>query len=120
MTAATIRASEPPSPPEPDVTPAEIIARAEAIAPTLVARQAETEQRTYYAQDTHEAFAEAGFYRILVPRRYGGYEFGIDTFLRVSTALARGCPSTAWMFCLGAPGRLAVRRAGPGRAVRRR
>jgi 3-hydroxy-9,10-secoandrosta-1,3,5(10)-triene-9,17-dione monooxygenase len=108
MTAATIRASEPPSPPEPDVTPAEIIARAEAIAPTLVARQAETEQRTYYAQDTHEAFAEAGFYRILVPRRYGGYEFGIDTFLRVSTALARGCPSTAWMFCLGATHALPV------------
>ncbi|MEV5315161.1 acyl-CoA dehydrogenase family protein [Streptomyces sp. NPDC052610] len=108
MTAATIRASEPPSPPEPDVTPAEIIARAEAIAPTLVARQAETEQRTYYAQDTHEAFADAGFYRILVPRRYGGYEFGIDTFLRVATALARGCPSTGWMFCLGATHALPV------------
>jgi 3-hydroxy-9,10-secoandrosta-1,3,5(10)-triene-9,17-dione monooxygenase len=91
-----------PLPPEPDLTPADVVARAEAIGPTLVARQAETEQRTYYAQDTHEQFAEAGFYRILVPRRYGGYEFGIDTFLRVTRALARGCPSTAWMFCLGA------------------
>lgn len=102
MTAATTRASAPLSPPEPALTPAEIIARARAIAPTLVARQAETEQRTYYAQDTHEAFAAAGFYRMLVPRRYGGYEFGIDTFLQVSSALARGCPSTGWMFCLGA------------------
>lgn len=108
MTAATIRASEPPSPPEPGLTPAEIIARAEAMAPTLVERQAETERRTYYGQDTHDAFADAGFYRILVPRRYGGYEFGIDTFLRVTTALARGCPSTAWMFCLGATHALPV------------
>ena len=88
-------------PPEPDLTPGEIIARAEAIAPTLVGRQAETEERTFYAQDTHETFAKAGFYRILVPRRYGGYEFGIDTFLRVSMALARGCPSTGWMYSLG-------------------
>lgn len=88
-------------PPEPGLTPAEIIARAEAIAPTLVARQAETEERTFYAEDTHEEFLNAGFYRILVPRRYGGYEFGIETFMRVVMALTRGCPSTGWMYCLG-------------------
>ncbi|MEO6504181.1 MAG: acyl-CoA dehydrogenase family protein [Jatrophihabitantaceae bacterium] len=87
---------------EPGVTPEEIVRRAEAIAPTLVERQAETEQRTFYAPDTHETFLKAGFYRILVPRRYGGYEFGPDTFLRVTMALARGCPSTGWMYSLGA------------------
>ncbi|SFT36205.1 3-hydroxy-9,10-secoandrosta-1,3,5(10)-triene-9,17-dione monooxygenase [Actinopolyspora lacussalsi subsp. righensis] len=90
-----------PLPPEPNLTPAEVIARAEAIAPSLVERQRETEQRTFYAPDTHLEFTNAGFYKILVPRRYGGYEFGIDTFLRVTMALARGCPSTGWMFCLG-------------------
>ena len=89
-------------PPEPDLTPREIVARAEAIARTLVERQSETEQRTYCAPDTHEALVRAGLYRILVPRRYGGYEFGIDTYLRVSMALARGCPSTGWMYSLGA------------------
>lgn len=94
--------------PEPDLTPAMLIERAEAIAPRLVERQAETEQRTFYAQDTHEEFSRAGFYRILVPRRYGGYEFGIDTFLRVAMTLARGCPSTAWMYCLGATHALAA------------
>lgn len=91
-----------PLPPEPDLTPAEVVKRAESIAPTLVKRQAETEQRTYYAEDTHQAFSDAGFYRILVPRRYGGYEFDIETFFRVVMALARGCPSTGWMYCLGA------------------
>ncbi|WP_262403112.1 acyl-CoA dehydrogenase family protein [Actinomadura sp. CNU-125] len=89
-------------PPEPDLAPSEIIARAEAIAATLVERQAETEKRTYCAPDTHEAMVNAGLYRILVPRRYGGYGFGIETFLRVSMALARGCPSTGWMYSLGA------------------
>lgn len=97
-----------PSPPEPGLTPEEIIARAEAIASTLIERQDETEERTYYAGDTHEKFREAGLYRILVPRRYGGYEFGAETFVRVSLALSRACPSTGWMYTLGAAHALVV------------
>jgi len=95
-------------PPEPGLTPADVIARAEAIAETLVSRQAETETRTYYANDTHEQFQRAGFYRILVPKRYGGYEFGIETFMRVVMTLTRGCPTTGWMYCLGAAHAVAV------------
>lgn len=91
-----------PSPPEPGLTPDEVIARAERIAASLVARQAETEQRGYYALDTHNEFLGAGLYRLLVPRRYGGYEFGLGTYLKVVSALARGCPSTAWMYTFGA------------------
>ncbi|MET9413592.1 acyl-CoA dehydrogenase family protein [Streptomyces klenkii] len=89
-------------PSEPDVTPAVLIERAKAMVPDLVARQHETEQRTYYAEDTHRAFRDAGFYRITVPKRYGGYEFGFDTFLQIVMTLCRACPSTGWMFCLGA------------------
>ncbi|MFE7131881.1 acyl-CoA dehydrogenase family protein [Streptomyces sp. NPDC057638] len=98
----------PAAPPEPGLTPHEVIARAEALAATLVERQAETEQRGYYAPDTHEAFARAGLYRILVPRRYGGYAFGPETFMKVSMALARGCPSTGWMYLFGAAHALAA------------
>jgi 3-hydroxy-9,10-secoandrosta-1,3,5(10)-triene-9,17-dione monooxygenase len=89
-------------PSETDITPAVLIERAKAMAPALVARQQETEERTYYAEDTHRAFRDAGFYRILVPKRYGGYELGFDTLLRVVMILCRACPSTGWMFCLGA------------------
>ncbi|GIH75483.1 acyl-CoA dehydrogenase family protein [Planobispora longispora] len=96
------------SPPEPDLTPETVVARAEAIAAGLVARQAETEARGYYAEDTHEEFRKAGFYRILVPRRFGGYEFGVDTFARVVMTLTRACPSTGWMYCLGASHALVV------------
>jgi 3-hydroxy-9,10-secoandrosta-1,3,5(10)-triene-9,17-dione monooxygenase len=91
-----------PAPPEPGLTAEQVMARAEALVPELVSRQAETEERSFYAEDVHERFARNGFYRILVPRRYGGYEFGIETFLRVSMTLARGCPSTGWMYCMGA------------------
>ncbi len=82
-------------------TPREIVARADAMRERLVELQAETEERTYYSQETHEEFLEAGFYRMLVPKRFGGYEFDLPTFWRVIIAIARGCPSTAW--CLGLP-----------------
>jgi 3-hydroxy-9,10-secoandrosta-1,3,5(10)-triene-9,17-dione monooxygenase len=89
-------------PPEPDLTAEEIVARAEALRPVLVERQAETETLTYYPESTHRAFLEAGFYRMLIPRRFGGYEFDLPTFWRTTIALARGCPSTAWCLCLAA------------------
>lgn len=91
-----------PAAPEPGLTRAEVLARAEAMVPELVGRQAEAEERGFYAEDVHERFARNGFYRILVPRRYGGYEFGIETFFRVAMTLVRGCPSTGWMYSLGA------------------
>jgi 3-hydroxy-9,10-secoandrosta-1,3,5(10)-triene-9,17-dione monooxygenase len=108
MTAATRTAPDGPRPATPTPTPDEVVARAEAIAAGLVERQAETERRTFYAPDTHETLVRAGLYRLLVPRRYGGYELGVDTFMRVSTALARGCPSTGWMYLFGAAHALAV------------
>jgi 3-hydroxy-9,10-secoandrosta-1,3,5(10)-triene-9,17-dione monooxygenase len=97
-----VTATGPIAPPEPGLTAAEILARAEALRPLLVERQADTEERTYYAPDIHDEFLRAGFYRMLVPRRYGGYELDLPTFLRVIVAIARGCPSTAWCLCLAA------------------
>lgn len=103
MTAATdLSANGYPAPPEPGLTEQEIVARAERIAATLVDRQPETEARGFYAPDTHQQLLDGGFFRLLVPRRYGGYEFGIDTHMQVVSALARGCPSTAWQYTFGA------------------
>lgn len=87
------------TPPEPDLEPEQLIQRAAALRPQLIERQAEAEELTYYSESMHRAFLDAGFYRTVVPRRYGGYEFELSTFLRVLIELARGCPSTAW--CLG-------------------
>ncbi|WNV84551.1 acyl-CoA dehydrogenase family protein [Umezawaea sp. Da 62-37] len=92
----------------PDLTPAEAVARAEAIAAGLVGRQAETERLTRYAPDVHDQLVDAGLYRLLVPRRYGGHELGAETFARVCMAIARGCPSTGWMYLFGAAHALAV------------
>ena len=82
-------------------TPAGVVAAADALRPRLYAEQAATEARTYYSEEIHEAFREAGFYRLLVPRRYGGLEFDLPTYYRVITSIARGCPSSGWMLALG-------------------
>lgn len=85
--------------PEPGPTEAEMLRRAVDLRAELIAEQAETERRTYYSPRMHERFLDAGFYRIMVPRRYGGHEFGFPTFARLLVELGRGCVSTAW--CLG-------------------
>lgn len=80
----------------------QLIARAKEIAPTLVARQAESEARGCFAEDTHDAFKAAGFYRMLVPPEFGGLGADIGTYGNVVKAIARGCPGSAWQLCLGA------------------
>jgi 3-hydroxy-9,10-secoandrosta-1,3,5(10)-triene-9,17-dione monooxygenase len=84
------------------VTADEVVARADALRPRLLEEQAATEARTRYSEELHEAFRDAGFYRILEPRRYGGLELDTKTYYRVISSISRGCPSTGWMLCLGA------------------
>jgi 3-hydroxy-9,10-secoandrosta-1,3,5(10)-triene-9,17-dione monooxygenase len=78
-----------------------LVAAADALRPRLLAEQAATEERTHYSREMHEAFREAGFYRMLVPRRYGGLAAGLPTYYRVIASIARGCPSSGWMLALG-------------------
>jgi 3-hydroxy-9,10-secoandrosta-1,3,5(10)-triene-9,17-dione monooxygenase len=78
----------------------EMLARAEALRPALIERQEETERLARYPEATHRDFLDAGFYRLLTPRRYGGFELALPDFLRVMIEIARGCPSTGWSLCL--------------------
>jgi len=88
--------------PEPDLTPEQMVDRATGLRPRLLACQEECEGLRTLPESTHRAFVEAGFYRILQPRRFGGYEFGLDTFTRVMSEIARGCPSSGWTLALTA------------------
>jgi 3-hydroxy-9,10-secoandrosta-1,3,5(10)-triene-9,17-dione monooxygenase len=81
-------------------TVGELVDRARALRPLLLERQAETEERAYYPEATHRELLEAGFYRMLVPRTFGGLELDVTGFARVVIEVARGCPSTGWSMCL--------------------
>jgi 3-hydroxy-9,10-secoandrosta-1,3,5(10)-triene-9,17-dione monooxygenase len=89
-------------PPEPTLTVNELVARANAMRPLLRERQAECEALGQLPADTNERFLAAGFYRIVQPRIFGGYEFALPDFIRVMIAVARGCSDSAWVLALTA------------------
>lgn len=70
--------------------------------PMLRERQAACEEAGRVSEDTNSKFISAGFYRILQPRRFGGYEFGLPTFLKVMIAISRGCSDSGWVLALTA------------------
>ncbi|MET9683841.1 acyl-CoA dehydrogenase family protein [Streptomyces coeruleorubidus] len=87
--------------PEPGLTAETVIQRACDMRDHLRAEQEATEKRTHYSQETHEKFEQAGFYRMLMPKAFGGYEMRINDFMHVIVEIARGCPSTGWCLSLG-------------------
>ncbi len=89
-------------PPEPDLTPREMLQRAEAMRPVLRERQPMCEEIGRLPEETNQEFVNAGFYRILQPRRFGGYEFDVPDFIKVMTEVSRGCPESGWVLALTA------------------
>jgi 3-hydroxy-9,10-secoandrosta-1,3,5(10)-triene-9,17-dione monooxygenase len=89
-------------PPEPDLTPDELVARAVELREPLRERQAECESIGRLPDATVKDFLDAGFWRAVQPRRFGGYEFDLATFHRIAKELSRGCPSSGWVYALTA------------------
>ncbi|WP_442542685.1 acyl-CoA dehydrogenase family protein [Arthrobacter sp. KN11-1C] len=85
-----------------DLSPDELVARAVDLRPRLRKLQSEHEQLGGYSREIHQEFLDAGFYRILQPRKYGGLEYGLDDFIRVGVEISRGDPGVGWSFILGA------------------
>ncbi|MCA3834069.1 MAG: acyl-CoA dehydrogenase family protein, partial [Burkholderia sp.] len=77
---------------------ATLIARAEALAPTLAGRAAQAEAQGRIPAETIADMQAAGFFKVLQPKRYGGYELDPQAFFDIQMALARGCMSTAWVY----------------------
>ena len=79
-------------------TPAELIARAHQMIPALKARARQAIANRDISVETIAEMKAAGFFRILQPRRWGGYEMHPNVFFEVQKALAEGCMSTGWMY----------------------
>jgi 3-hydroxy-9,10-secoandrosta-1,3,5(10)-triene-9,17-dione monooxygenase len=78
--------------------PAELIARARAMIPALAGRSLDGRRQRRIPDDTIADMQRAGFFRVLQPRRWGGYEMDLGTFYEVQLALAEGDMSTAWIY----------------------
>src|SRR5262244_3685138 len=77
---------------------AEIIARARALIPALAARSREGRRARRIPDATIADMQRAGFFRVLQPKRWGGYEMDLRTFYEVELALGEGDMSTAWIY----------------------
>ena len=79
-------------------TPAELIARATAMRPVLAKRAPAQKQRRGILPETIAEMRAAGLFRVLQPRRWGGYEMDLNTFYDIEMALAEGDMSAGWAF----------------------
>ena len=80
------------------VTPNMLIARARAMIPTLKARAHQTTAQRRIPDETIADMQEAGFFRVLQPKRWGGYEMHPNVFFEIQKLLAEGCMSTGWVY----------------------
>lgn len=77
---------------------AELVERARAMIPTLKSRAAQATAERRVPAETIAEMQAAGFFRILQPRRWGGYEMEPNVFFEVQKLLAEGCMSTGWVY----------------------
>jgi 3-hydroxy-9,10-secoandrosta-1,3,5(10)-triene-9,17-dione monooxygenase len=78
----------------------ELTRRAEALQPLLFKNAAESDRNRRASEENIRAIAEAGLFRLMVPKRYGGYEGTVRAHLEVSAALGEACGGTAWVVAL--------------------
>ncbi len=99
MSVAAIALANPISAPP---TVHELLDRARAMIPMLKERAASVEQNRMVSPETIRAFVDAGFFKILQPARWGGWEMDPVVFWQVLMELGRGCCSSTWnMMILG-------------------
>ena len=79
---------------------AELLKRAEDLRPLLERNADTTDALRRLPDEVVTAVREAGLCRLMVPRRFGGYQTTIHTYLEVIAELGRGCGSTAWVASL--------------------
>ena len=68
----------------------------------LAARGRAIEASRRIPEEVVERLADAGFFRMLVPRAYGGLEAPPSTFVKTLAALARGDAAVGWCTMVGA------------------
>jgi len=75
----------------------QLVQRASELVPLLKKHAAWSEENRRIHEESIEALADAGIFRMRAPARYGGYESDTRTLVDVATELGRGDGSTAWV-----------------------
>ena len=76
----------------------ELIARARALVPMLRERAVLGDENRRLPQETIADLQAAGLFRVLQPKRYGGYEMSPKVFYDIVMILAEGDMSVGWVY----------------------
>ncbi|HWI22417.1 MAG TPA: acyl-CoA dehydrogenase family protein [Baekduia sp.] len=75
----------------------ELVQRAASLRPLLQEHAAAADRDRRIDPVVVEAVTDAGLFKLMVPKRLGGYETDLRTLLEVVAELGRGCMSTSWI-----------------------
>src|SRR5438874_13672499 len=78
----------------------ELTAKASGLRALLEEHAGETDRLRRLPDTNVKALKDAGLCRLMVPKRFGGHETSIHTYIEVMEALGRGCGSTSWVASL--------------------
>ena len=76
----------------------ELLASARQLIPALKERAEQADRDMKVPVETVADMREAGLFRAMQPKRFGGFEIDPRGFFEIQQALAEGCMSTAWIF----------------------
>jgi alkylation response protein AidB-like acyl-CoA dehydrogenase len=81
---------------------AQLLTRASQLRSRVRDRAAQTERDRRVSAEMTALLTDAGLYRALQPRRFGGYELELEDVRQLAFEIGQGCASTGWCYALGA------------------
>lgn len=78
----------------------ELVARAKAVRPLLESKADEHEANNELSQEVIDTLTEIGVFAMAGPSRVGGLAQSSRSMAAVAAELAKGCPSTAWVYTI--------------------
>lgn len=79
------------------ITKQQLVERVTQVLPGIAARAAATEAQRRPHDDSINALVDTGIMQMLVPKRFGGHELGLDALAAVTRAVSSACLSTGWV-----------------------
>lgn len=77
-----------------------LLSKAEELVPVLRSRERAAIAAGQVPAETIDDFVQAGFFKVLQPARYGGFELPPAVYFNIARTLAEGCMSSAWVYAV--------------------
>jgi alkylation response protein AidB-like acyl-CoA dehydrogenase len=78
----------------------ELLERARALKPLLLEMAPTHDKNRRVSDEVIEALDKAELFKVAAPKRWGGLCLSADGMAQIAVELAKGCPSTAWIYAI--------------------